>query len=426
MFPKNLMGWTPFTEQGGIIPPLKRMRPSLKAHRERPPSKVLNIPILNFVPTPLHTKDWSSARRVRRAPVLFSGLRKVVTYWLFPNGFGICISDTIANVKTMVFITQPIASHKAEVAAVTERAIINELKTAPVMTIRESFESQYAQKNLKGDDNDKQMVVAGSKGSFINTSRVSVCVGQQSVEGDAYHSASIIVHFRKDDFSPEARGFIENSYLRGLTPYEFFHAMAGHEGLIDAAVKTDETGYIQRRLLKASEDVQARHDGTFVHGEDGIDGAFIEKQNIATFGVNLVQFKHDYHVDVVDPTGGFLLGVLQVGVDDSFLKLQAKLDEEFAQLRVDRKLLREFVFPRVVPGSAQMLGQIFDIDRRKPSDLEPAYIVDATNTTLNFSMHLRTTFASRKVLEQHHLTREAFDWVRGEVEAKFNQSIANP
>ncbi|KAF4609278.1 DNA-directed RNA polymerase II subunit rpb1 [Pleurotus pulmonarius] len=92
--------------------------------------------------------------------------------------------------------------------------------------------------------------------------------------------------------------------------------------------------------------------------------------------------------------------------------------------------------------------QIFHIDRRKPSDLEPAYIVDAvrdlvkrlivvrgddalsreaqTNGTLNFSMHLRATFASRKVLEQHHLTREAFDWVLGEVEAKFNQSIANP
>lgn len=89
-----------------------------------------------------------------------------------------------------------------------------------------------------------------------------------------------------------------------------------------------------------------------------------------------------------------------------------------------------------------MLGQIFHIDRRKPSDLEPAYIVDAvrdlvkrlivvrgddalscevqTNATLNFSMHLRATLASRKILEQHHLTREAFDWVLGEVEEKFN------
>ncbi|KAJ8694426.1 DNA-directed RNA polymerase II core subunit rpo21 [Pleurotus ostreatus] len=311
------------------------------------------------------------------------------------------------------------------------------------MTIRESFESQvkrqlnlardtsgqYAQKNLKEDNNVKQMVVAGSKGSFINIFQMLVCVGQHSVEG------------------PEARGFVENLYLRGLTPQEFFfNAIAGREGLIDTAVKTSKTAYIQRCLVKALEDVQVCYDGTvrnslgdliqFVYGEDGIDGAFIEKQNIATFGAS-------FRSESTTPPP----------------KLQAKLDEEFAQLCEDRKLLREFVFPRAVPRSSHYLPvnlnrivqnacQIFHIDRRKPSDLEPAYIVDAvrdlvkrlivvrgddalsreaqTNATLNFSMHLRATFASRKVLEQHHLTREAFDWVLGKVEAKFNQSIANP
>ena len=54
--------------------------------------------------------------------------------------------------------------------------------------------------------------------------------------------------YTPDDFGPESRGFVENSYLRGLTPQEFFfHAMGGREGLIDTAVKTSETGYIQRR-----------------------------------------------------------------------------------------------------------------------------------------------------------------------------------
>lgn len=59
-------------------------------------------------------------------------------------------------------------------------------------------------------------------------------------------------HFTKEDFGPESRGFVQNSYLSGLTPQEFFfHAMGGREGLIDTAVKTSETGYIQRRLIKA-------------------------------------------------------------------------------------------------------------------------------------------------------------------------------
>lgn len=315
------------------------------------------------------------------ACALFSGLQKVVNYWLFTNGFSSGIGDTIADDKTMAFITQTIASHEAEVAAIAERATIDELKAAPGMTTRESFESQverqlnlardtsgqYAQKNLK-ENNVKQMVVTASKGSFINISQISVCVGQQSVEGRCIPFGfchRTLPHFTKDDFSLEARSFVENSYLWGLTPQEFFHAMAGREGLIDTAVKTAETGYIQRRLVKALEDVQVCYDGTvrhslgdliqFVYGEDGMDGTFIEKQNITTFGVNHVQFKHNYHVDVVDPAGGFLPGVLQVGVDDSSPELQAKLDEEFAQLCEGRKLLREFVFPRAVPGSAHYL-----------------------------------------------------------------------
>jgi len=418
---------------------------------------------------------------------LFTGIQMVVNFWLFHNGFSIGIGDTIADPKTMAFITQNIADKKANVANIIEDATQDRLKAAPGMTIRESFESmverqlnlardssgQYAQKNLKEDNNVKQMVVAGSKGSFINISQMSVCVGQQSVEGRRIPFGfrhRTLPHFTKDDFSPEARGFVENSYLRGLTPQEFFfHAMAGREGLIDTAVKTAETGYIQRRLVKALEDVMVCYDGTvrnslgdliqFTYGEDGMDGAFIEKQNIDTFGLSGKEFEFQYRVDVTDPAGGFLPGVLQVGIDDSSLELQSKLDEEYQRLVADRHLLRTFVFPRSPTTSPHYLPvnlqrivqnalQIFHIDRRKPSDLEPVYIIDSLhelgqrliivrgddplsreaqeNATLNFRMHLRATFASRRVLEKYHLTREAFDWVLGEVEAKFNQSIAHP
>lgn len=88
------------------------------------------------------------------------------------------------------------------------------------------------------------------------------CVGQQNVEGKRIpfgFSGRTLPHFTKDDLGPESRGFVENSYLRGLTPQElFFHAMGGREGLIDTAVKTSSTGYIQRRLVKAMEDLTIR------------------------------------------------------------------------------------------------------------------------------------------------------------------------
>ena len=177
---------------------------------------------------------------------LFTGLQMIVNFWLFHNGFSIGIGDTIADHSTMSYITQNIAERKANVTQFIEDATHDRLKAAPGMTIRESFESlverqlnlardtsgQYAQKHLKEDNNVKQMVVAGSKGSFINISQMSVCVGQQSVEGRRIPFGfrhRTLPHFTKDDFSPESRGFVENSYLRGLTPQEFFfHAMAGH------------------------------------------------------------------------------------------------------------------------------------------------------------------------------------------------------
>jgi DNA-directed RNA polymerase II subunit RPB1 len=418
---------------------------------------------------------------------VFTGIQMVVNFWLFHNGFSIGIGDTIAGPKVMSYITQRIGEKKQQVAEIVDDAYHDRLKPMPGMTIRESFESkverelnrarddsgQYAQKNLKEDNNVKQMVTAGSKGSYINISQMSVCVGQQSVEGRRIPFGfrhRTLPHFTKDDFSPEARGFVENSYLRGLTPQEFFfHAMAGREGLIDTAVKTAETGYIQRRLVKALEDVMVCYDGTvrnslgdliqFIYGEDGMDGAFIERQKIDTFGMSDKEFEHQYRVDVTDKEGGFLPGVLQIGIDDSSLELQAKLDEEHGRLVQDRRALRTFIFPRAdgltphyLPVNLhriiQNATQIFHIDRRKPSDLEPSYIVDAVhqlaerlvtvygddplskevqaNSSLTFRMHVRATLATRRVLEQYHLNREAFEWVLGEIEAKFNQSLVNP
>ena len=110
------------------------------------------------------------------------------------------------------------------------------------------------------------MVNAGSKGSKINISQVIAVVGQQNVSGKRIpfgFEHRTLPHFVKDDYSPESKGFVENSYLAGLTPSEFFfHAMGGREGLIDTAVKTAETGYIQRRLVKAMESAMVKYDGT--------------------------------------------------------------------------------------------------------------------------------------------------------------------
>lgn len=104
-----------------------------------------------------------------------------------------------------------------------------------------------------------QMNICGSKGSDINMSQMIGCVAQQTLNGqripDAFKSRTL-PHFYKYSKIPEAKGFVENSFFSGLTSFEFFfHAMAGRVGLIDTAVKTADTGYMQRRLVKALEDL---------------------------------------------------------------------------------------------------------------------------------------------------------------------------
>ncbi|XP_005098920.1 DNA-directed RNA polymerase III subunit RPC1 [Aplysia californica] len=134
------------------------------------------------------------------------------------------------------------------------------------------------------------MAVCGSKGSFINISQMIACVGQQAISGKRVPNGfedRALPHFPRFSKDPAARGFVSNSFYTGLTPTEFFfHTMAGREGLVDTAVKTAETGYMQRRLVKSLEDLCLQYDATvrtsmgevvqFEYGEDGLDPADME------------------------------------------------------------------------------------------------------------------------------------------------------
>ena len=147
-----------------------------------------------------------------------------------------------------------------------------------------------AQKSLKEANNVKNMVTTGSKGSFINISQMIACVGQQSVGGRRMPNGFVhraLPHFPRHSLEPAAKGFVANSFYTGLSPTEFFfHTMGGREGLVDTAVKTAETGYIQRRLMKALEDLTVLYDGSvrnsesnlvqFRYGDDGLDPAAME------------------------------------------------------------------------------------------------------------------------------------------------------
>ena len=417
---------------------------------------------------------------------LFSSIQKVVNFWLLHNGFSIGIGDTIADAATMKDITKTIQEAKAKVQEIILDAQHNKLEPEPGMTLRESFEhnvsrvlnqardtaGRSAEMSLKDLNNVKQMVVSGSKGSFINISQMSACVGQQIVEGKRIpfgFADRSLPHFTKDDYSPESKGFVENSYLRGLTPQEFFfHAMAGREGLIDTAVKTAETGYIQRRLVKALEDIMVHYDGTtrnslgdiiqFIYGEDGIDATQVEKQSVDTIPGSDESFERRYRIDVLEKNASISTNLLESGEEiQGDVELQKILDEEYNQLLEDRKYLRDVVFPngdfswplpvnlRRIIQNAQ---QIFHSGRDKPSDLRLDEIVESVrdlctkflvvrgdtplmkeaqeNATLLFQCLVRSRLASRRVIEEFKLNKASFEWALGEIETQFQKSVVHP
>lgn len=142
-------------------------------------------------------------------------------------------------------------------------------------------------KNLNVSNYFWALVTSGAKGSETNLQQMMGCIGQQAIEGKRINKkveGRSLVYFHKDDDTPEARGFTRSSLLDGLKGYEaFIFTAAGREGLIDTAIKTAQTGYIQRKLIKGLEDLSIKYDGTnrnsrgiiiqYVYGENGINQA---------------------------------------------------------------------------------------------------------------------------------------------------------
>ena len=146
---------------------------------------------------------------------------------------------------------------------------------------------QIAGRHLGMENSAVIMAKCGARGSMLNLSQMAGCIGQQAVRGERLSRGywnRTLPHFKKGDLGAEARGFVRSSYKSGLSPTEFFfHSMGGREGLVDTAVRTSRSGYMQRRLINALEDLKVMQDGSvrntagtiiqFKYGEDGTDPA---------------------------------------------------------------------------------------------------------------------------------------------------------
>ena len=251
-------------------------------------------------------------------------LQNIITEYMRTSSFSVGISDLIANKKTKQEILQVVDKQKQDVQQLIQEIHLGiyenssaydnitdfEMRVNNILNKATEQAGKIGRSSLNPQNRFLMIVNCGSKGSPINISQMLSCLGQQSVEGKRVpygFEHRTLPHFSKYDDSPTARGFIENSFISGLSPHEmFFHAMAGRIGLIDTAVKTSETGYIQRRIVKSLEDIYISYDLTarnhmgkivqFSYGDDGFDSIRVENQYLPLVEMGIEDIYSHYDV----------------------------------------------------------------------------------------------------------------------------------
>lgn len=216
----------------------------------------------------------------------------ITNKWLCMSGFSVGIRDCIAT-KTSE-IEDAIEKCFMEASGIEETTShpgIREVRVNASLSKARDIGMRIAKNALGKDNAFKATVGAGSKGDFFNISQITGVIGQQNLQGKRVpkhlnKGTRTLPHYPfgeiPKDMEYESRGFIRHSFVHGLNPQEFFfHAMSGREGITDTALGTSKSGYMQRRIVKVTEDLQIKYDGTvrntegniyqFAYGDDGLD-----------------------------------------------------------------------------------------------------------------------------------------------------------
>jgi len=244
---------------------------------------------------------------VTDSQLFIDNLQAIVTEYMKTTGFSVGMSDLISNMETTTKINRVILDKKKEVANLIDQVHLGIMENKSGRPNNEYFETQVNNilnkasseagkigiENLSKSNRFVTIVTSGSKGNTLNIAQMTACLGQQNVDNKRIPYSYLnrtLPHFKQFDDSPMARGFVENSFVSGLTPEELFHhAQGGRVGLIDTAVKTSQTGYIQRRLIKSMEDKYVAYDRTvrnnkkkiiqYSYGGTNFDTIHIENSN---------------------------------------------------------------------------------------------------------------------------------------------------
>ena len=396
-------------------------------------------------------------------------LQKIASNILLVEGFSIGISDMIADSSTNEKIDKIIKQRKIQIEGIMQEFHLNIFEGIPGQNNHDYFESKVNSilnktinetgkiglANLDPKNRATYMINSGSKGKLTNIAQMIACLGQQNVDGKRIpygFEGRTLPHYYKYDDSSEARGFVENSFITGQTPQEFFfHAMGGREGLIDTAVKTAQTGYVQRKLVKAMEDLTVNYDYSvrsssgnivqFVYGNDGMDGTHVESQSLYLTKLSYEKLLDKYYFDNKTNWSKYY----HKTISDKCKNINRDiLDKIFYEL-LDH---REYLVCKLYNGNIQNninypvhIERIVDnlTGKTGKSNMLPIDIYNA-NKKLTKSLFITDKFQNNKIIEilidihlnpkvlisRYKITRNEYKLISNAIKTKFYQSKISP
>lgn len=270
-------------------------------------------------------------------------------------------------------------------------------------------------------------------------------------------------HFSKDDYGAVSRGFIVNNFFNGLDPHElFFHQMGGRVGVIDTAIKTAESGYMQRRLIKALEDLSVKYGGTvrngvnnivqFAYGDDGIDPCKLNKQEL-----KLIEYSNEEMVKKYLITEESMTLLKNIMTADSYKEMTSQKDyinllkEDYEKIMEIRDTSRKSYFknmsvmnavvfsPVFFPRTIKNARDMFKNQLSKKSDLTPAYIrsqleeleVELLRYLPKFSLNifralLYSNLSTKVSMIENKFNKVVFKFVIDTIREKYITSFVQP
>jgi DNA-directed RNA polymerase II subunit RPB1 len=393
----------------------------------------------------------------QRCGQFINEVQSIVTKFNMYTGFSTGASDLVSNEETVQFVAATLAEGRRRVQEILTDVHAGRFVNISGRTDGEELENQINNtlKDISAKITDRvsetlprenrlvQMVESGAKGSSLNITQMIALLGQQIIDGKRVQYTlkdRSLPHFTKFDDGIESRGFVESSFVQGLRPAEyFFHAMGGREGLIDTAVKTSDTGYIQRQMMKTMEDMHAAYDGTvrnntgviiqYRYGEDGVDSTQVESQPIDLALLTLEEIYRRYALTPAD------VAAVSEAADGS---QPPDLVDEIVR---DRDMLVNEVFSHnkksgvLAPVHLKRLIDGYRNPYSTKTDLTAAYVVEELTKLIKepymvqnrlFHCLLRFYLAPRRCILEYRMTQKIFDEVVKDVRYRYIKSLVHP